>query len=485
MGQSNVFKIVNKVFDSPITPYEFQVDVIERAKEKHRVLLRLLGGSGKTFCSIWLALYHSIENGAEQIICVVPAPLVTQWSEVWKQFPVNICAYQGTPTERRKMGINSFDVIVVSKNIFVKEWEDKEATGKLIWKKVKGKKTKVEQFKTIPGRIQRELASKSKVIIYDELQNGLRRQSNTIWKAVKALSRDQRLITLSATPISNPADVFAVLNIMGSSAYKSQRHFELKHVEKRDFFKRVIAWDNLDYMQKNIDEISITVPDSAYKELPEVVCDRVVYDLSKKHLKNYITLAEDKLLETDDTFIDATESENLWHVLQRYVTAPESSANKTMLELLKNYYEEDESSLVIFGNYQTTNRAILEYFGDLAVGKWGEFSHKQQTENLKLFYAGEKKILVGHPQSLGTGTDGIQNVCYRAAFAEIPITSVLFNQCIWRIHRDGQTNPCLVRAFTARGTIQMKLYKACLEKDDLVNQVIQNKTSLRKTFLDK
>ncbi len=477
-----VFEKVTEYFKSPIEPYPFQHDVLEEAKAFDKILLRLKGGGGKTYCSIWLSIYHTIENGAEQIICVVPAPLVTQWSIVWRAFGVNVCEYQGTPTERKVMDIVNADVLIVSKNIFRDEWEVKEKTGKLVWKRIKGEKKQVEQTRMIPGRLKIELLA-PRVIIYDEMSDGLRKKGNKIWEAIDTFARKQKLITLSATPISNPGDAFGVLKILGSKAYPTVRSFELKHVAKRDFFNQVTEWDNLDLMRENLDSVSVTVPDSAYKELPPIVYDRIIYDLSKKHRRDYETLVEDRLLETENGLMDATETNNLFHLLQQYVTAPEGSINKTMLELLKTIYEEDESPLVIFGNYRVTNRAILDFFGDkIACGKWGDFSKGQQEQNLQDFYSGKKKILIGNPSSLGIGTDGIQNVCYRAAFAEVPVTSVLFEQCAWRIHRDGQGNPCVIRTLTARGTIQMQLYQACLKKDDLVGQVTAKKLSLRDAF---
>ncbi len=449
-----IYDIISADFESPVTPYPFQLSVLAQAAPYERVLLELGVGAGKTFCSIWLSLYHSIANGVEQIICLVPAQLVTQWGSVWEQFGVEVLTYQGTPTQRGKMEIESADVVVMSHNIFRQEFLKK----------------------------LNKLLQKNSCIIYDESQNGLRKTGNNIWRFLNQLARGNRLIGLSATPVSAPGDTFAVTKIFGGTKYKNRRMFDLKHVQERDFFQQVIAWKNLELMEEAMTEISVRIPKAKYQQLPEIIYDRVVYDLSHKHLKNYKKLLEDKLLETESGVLDVTESVNMFHILQQYITTPEGLVNQTLLDLLTVIFEEDDSPLLIFGNYRATNMAVLEHFGDVACGKWGDFTRRQQENNLQQFYNKEKKILVGNPASLGVGTDGIQNVCYRAVFVEMPLTSKLFEQSVGRIHRNGQTQRSTVRCLTAKGTLQMQLYNSMLWKDELIQQIIKEEVSLRKLF---
>lgn len=470
----SVFKTVTEVFDSPTKPYEFQDYVLEETKDRTHIIIKLKGGGGKTYTSMWLTLYHSIVNGVDQIICLVPATLVTQWAENWKGFGVNVCAYQGTPKERAAMDLVGADIIVMSKAIFTREWFTMEK------RMIHGRERKVR----VPGRLQKDLTqSKKRAIIYDELQEGLRDDSNNIWRYVLSLSRDQILIGLSATPIGSPGDVYGVSTIMGSSAFPNKRVFEARHVEEKNIFNQVVKWKDLDGLREVMDEISVTVPDSSYVELPDIVTDRVVYELSTRHMRGYQELVNNKLLEYEDKVLDLTEAKNIFHHIQQYITTPvDVKKNKELLNLLETYFMEDESPLLIFANYRATNRMILEHFGDIARGKWGEFSAKQQRQNFLDFIEGRAKILVGNPASLGVGTDGLQKVCYREAFAEIPVTPTLWEQSIWRIHRDKQEQPCIARAFTAKGTLQMRLYENCLKKADILQQVVAQEISLREAF---
>ncbi|RLE41375.1 hypothetical protein DRJ16_06435, partial [Candidatus Woesearchaeota archaeon] len=207
----SLFNEVEKEFGSPVTPYPFQHEVLEAAKKYPKRLLRLDVGGGKTYCSIWIALWHTCQDLAEQIICIVPAPLVTQWAEVWQDFDVDVIAYQGTPAQRKKLDIENAGVIVLSKNIFRQEWLRTEKV------EVNGREKKRKR----PGRMQKAFAD-DVTIIFDEMQDGLRKSSNKIWKHVNSLAAGNQLITLSATPVSAPGDVFGVVKILGSQAYRTK-----------------------------------------------------------------------------------------------------------------------------------------------------------------------------------------------------------------------------------------------------------------------
>jgi len=91
-------------------------------------------------------------------------------------------------------------------------------------------------------------------------------------------------------------------------------------------------------------------------------------------------------------------------------------------------------------------------------------------------------VLVGNPKSLGVGTDGLQTACYRELFVELPLTPPQFEQTIGRIFRTGQQEHCVVKCLLALGTIQESLYYSLLNKDDLLQKILQQKISLRELF---
>ena len=47
-------------------------------------------------------------------------------------------------------------------------------------------------------------------------------------------------------------------------------------------------------------------------------------------------------------------------------------------------------------------------------------------------------VLVANMEAAGVGLDGLQHVCHRVAFAEIPTSASTAKQCIGRVDRTGQ-----------------------------------------------
>ena len=59
------------------------------------------------------------------------------------------------------------------------------------------------------------------------------------------------------------------------------------------------------------------------------------------------------------------------------------------------------------------------------------------TDSLDEFIRGKSEVLVATVQCAGTGIDGLQSVCNRAIFFQLPWTSTEFEQAIGRLDRDG------------------------------------------------
>ena len=58
-------------------------------------------------------------------------------------------------------------------------------------------------------------------------------------------------------------------------------------------------------------------------------------------------------------------------------------------------------------------------------------------DSLDEFIRGNTEVLVASVQCAGTGVDGLQSVCNKAVFFQLPWTSTEFEQSIGRLDRDG------------------------------------------------
>jgi SNF2 family DNA or RNA helicase len=73
----------------------------------------------------------------------------------------------------------------------------------------------------------------------------------------------------------------------------------------------------------------------------------------------------------------------------------------------------------------------------------GEESVPQKEESKRRFIAGETNLLIVSLRS-GAGMDGLQKVCRTVVFGELDWSPGVHEQCIGRVHRDGQTDPVVV-----------------------------------------
>jgi hypothetical protein len=463
----DIFEVINKAFIFPFPPYDFQRRALNKTPSFDKLLLPLKVGRGKTAMATWRVLFDSLAFDVEKGIFIVPAPLVVQWCRWLKTIKhidgtaLNVLSYQGTPTARAKMDLKKADLIVMSRQIFVKDFR----------------------------RIGKEFTASSNIhVVYDESQDGLRKIGNKVWRNFHQLTANKRITLLSGTPVNNPMDTYAVTKLLDPKIYPTKRSFEREHVADLDFFGKVTSWKNLDKMKVNLYKNSVLIPDSELTELPGLIVQSVPYELSSKHRKLYDEFVNEQLLTTDSgEVLDGTETNRMFHALQRFVTNPHKMDFKSVAaalhDMIWTLYNEDDSKCIVAAYYKDTNQGILDFFhskGVYAVGCWGDHTRIQQQQNLDDFMGNDDcRVLVGNWGSMGVGTDGLQHVCYREVLAEMPLTPDRFEQLCGRIDRGGQKNKCVVKCLTAVDTIQEVLFSALLNKDDILQQITMQHTSMR------
>jgi len=466
--------VIQNNFELPFQPYPFQTRIADAAFRANRALISLKVGKGKTLVATLSFLMASELSNISSALVLVPAPLVHQWSKWFSRIkikglnkPLSVLEYTGTPAKRAKMVFNT-DCIVMSHHIFRKDY----------------------------ARILSELGKKPNVmVIYDEAQDGLRKKTNKIWKYLTTFIINKPFIALSGTPANTPEDMYGLLGILDPFAYPTRRSFENEHIENRDFWGQVTEWKNLDILRDRFYSSCFDInPDEDNQVTPSVI-DKVSYQLSSQHKIAYDELAESGWLTVDGQTLTALQTKNLFHMLQQFITSPDKLrcpkfSVDNLAKLLFAICDEDDSKMVIFGNYRNTNNTILDalkhqYGDDSAVGVWGDVDRGTQQKNLELFKDPNSSVrwLVGNPKSLGVGTDGLQDVCFRVAFVEMPLTPSQFEQACGRVDREGQKNrPCVIRCLVAENTIQESLFDAFLNKSDLLQMILHHQVDYRKFF---
>ena len=189
-------------FPSYIVPHPIQVDVINDLAPLNAGGYWLDMGTGKTFCSTVVALYHRILYG-HSIVVIMPPLLVKQWS-TWLgsiQPALSITEYNGTPKQRVAKSLDS-DFVLVGSQIFKKDY----------------------------ARIDAHFQSKRYTVIIDEAAMVSNNQSDTHKKIYWFCVLQSKLL-LTGTPANNPLDLYGLLTFTEPGTYKHKIDFERRHVK--------------------------------------------------------------------------------------------------------------------------------------------------------------------------------------------------------------------------------------------------------------
>lgn len=457
-----ILDAIRKAYTFPFDLYPYQEDTVEELGGLPRAGLYLDPGCGKTAVSTASALYKKLMRRSQTIVAMPPI-LLDGWAKWLAKIKPNlsVTVYRGSPKKRQQLALDT-DFILVSLQIFKQDYD----------------------------RFDEYFRNKPVTLILDEAHS-IKNISSGNHKLVHGfvINHDCELMLLTGTPLTTPEDAYAYVKLIAPGTYRNFGQFERIHVAERDFFDKVKEWQNLDVLASNMGLNSKrVVKEEVLDQLPQVTYSTMTYDLDAKHLRLYNRLVEEQLLPLKDGGkIDATTAPALWNNLQQIILnyayfAQDPGVKPAGLDLLDEVIDEiGDRKLLVFANYRMTNRMLVEYLRPYgAVAIYGEVSDKQKVLNKDRFIEDPKcRILVAQPTSAGYGVDGLQDVCSEALFIESPITPNHFTQALARLYRNGQKFNVHCRLAVANQTLQVRLHKGLLNKDDLISGVQGNYASLR------
>lgn len=110
---------------------------------------------------------------------------------------------------------------------------------------------------------------------------------------------------------------------------------------------------------------------------------------------------------------------------------------------------ESGEPVVLFGWHRDVYAIWLEQLADLnPVLYTGSESPTQKQAAKDAFVSGEAKVLIISLRS-GAGMDGLQGMCSTVVFGELDWSPGVHEQCIGRVHRDGQEKPVMAYYLTS------------------------------------
>lgn len=340
-------------------------------------------------------------------------------------------------------------------------------------------------------------------------------------KIAQELAKDCKYkIFITGTPIYNkPKDLYVVLNLIDPAMFNNFQVFAERYcgAEKVNVGiggkKRIITKydgaNNLEELNRILrgNYMIRRMKDEVLKELPEKIKDVVVLDeddlagLVEKE-KNAIANIKNQqdtlqaevnklreLAQSNKAYEDAYKDRvkklrnvkmNGFGEIARIRKEIAVKKIPHVVEFVKDILENSEdkqSKVVIFGHHQEViyglAELLKEYFPLVITG---QTSDSERQKNIMLFKEkNPHRVFIGSMGAAGTGVDGLQNNCNIVVFAELDWTPALVQQAEDRLQRIGQKNTVWVYHIVANDSIDARIAKIMVQKDNVAKQILDMK----------
>lgn len=240
-------------------------------------------------------------------------------------------------------------------------------------------------------------------------------------------------------------------------------------------YSHQIADNANEIIERNISDITLEMAEEDYLELPDLMMFDIHAHLPPGARKKYNQMEKDLFAEMDDgSEVEVTsEVAKINKLLQMsngaIYTNPETREWKKLhdskLDVLEDILEEAAGQPVLLGyNFRTDAARICKRF-KFAVNL-NSLNSKEFNQAIQDFAAGRIRLLIGHPQSFGHGTDGLQYGGSILVWYGLPWSLEYYLQFNKRIHRQGQGKPVTCYRILAPDTMDEAVAIKLGLKDD-------------------
>ena len=291
------------------------------------------------------------------------------------------------------------------------------------------------------------LAAYGNMVVYDEIQE-LRRSLSAKYGGAEHVSANVTYrIGLSATPIYNyGGELWNVTNVLSEDCLGTWEEFRREWCDSSWAMKpeKVGIKDPKamgTYLREHFIMLRRTRADVG-RELPEVtrIPQHVQSDASiLDNVEDAATELAKIILKENETYRGEKmqaggELDNMIRQATGIAKAP------YVAEFIRLLMDSDESVLV-YAWHRAVYDILLDRLEEFRpIMYTGTESAKQKEEARKLFIEKSRRLMFMSLRA-GAGLDGLQKSCRTVVFAELDWSPGVHEQCIGRIHRDGQPDP--------------------------------------------
>lgn len=289
------------------------------------------------------------------------------------------------------------------------------------------------------------LAGVIRYCAFDEAQ-ALRSPGTAIYAAAELVAAaSRRRLALSATPIYNYGnEFFHVIRIVAPNALGEYREFLREWCTSSSSGKTRLA-DPIEFgaylrregimLRRTRGEVGRELP-KLTKVIHEVESDSAPLDALDG---NAIALARIVLRHNEQFRGQKMQAAGEFDALMRQATGIAKAPY--VAEFVRLLLDSGEP-IVLFGWHRAVYEIWREHLADFSpVFYTGSESNVQKTASLDAFVSGRSQLLIMSLRS-GAGVDGLQFRSRIAVFGELDWSPMVHEQCIGRLDRDGQVDPC-------------------------------------------
>jgi SWI/SNF-related matrix-associated actin-dependent regulator 1 of chromatin subfamily A len=427
-----------------ITPFDYQIDGAEWLKICIQALLADVPGVGKTGTAI-----RGVDLvGATNILVVCPASTRVQWAREFERFspmdrPLQICMPGDTP--------RTFGVVIIFYDAVVKhlgllmsvQWDV------LIIDEAHALKSRYVVSKNTSGYRTRAIYGSGKRYA------GLITKATRTWRltGTPALNHAGELWThvRSAGLTDMPYQDWLYFFCEGFDSEHGFRFSKHKHVEElHKILEPFMLRRSKAEVQPDLKEPmfeTITVPRSDAAMAPEFLAMLPQMTQADAQLQEALSGDDNSQLATLESMASSLTT------LRRYTLMAKLPA--IVDAIVEDLTTNQISKLVVFGIHKIGIKWLtekLKLFNPLTIT--GDTLAEKRQPNIDRFQSDPTvRLILGNIAAMGTGVDGLQNVCDEAIFCEQDWVPSLNAQAVMRLCRIGQRNPVRARIFSLYGSV--------------------------------
>ena len=297
----------------------------------------------------------------------------------------------------------------------------------------------------------------------------------------------------------NPIDLWSQFYLIdkGATLGKHISIYREGFFEPKENFLGYTEWhfdkSKEEELNKKIANISLRYGEEEANDLPPLVRIPKYVNFVEENFDHYKSMIN-KLLEVKE---DRTAFENTFIKLRQICSGFLSFKNpddeKTIVDFEVNTKMNqlieiidsipDNRKIVIFNEFTHSGDMIAKMLTSKKIKFERLYGGTKDKVKGKINFINDKstRVFLINNQSGGTALDGLQEVCNYVILYELPVSPIVFNQIVKRVHRTGQKNRTFMFSIIVKHSIEEKVLAFLKAGKNLFEALIEGKEKLEVT----